>query len=132
MSFLAHWNPNRDIFDTFTDSLFDGFVSTRPLSNTQVATNVNKTENGYDIQLAVPGVPKDQVKVDVKDNLVTVSYKQEEATTNSVATRSFSKSWTLPKNVDVENITAIAEDGILTVTVPKTEAGINTRSITVS
>ena len=131
MSFLAEWNPSRDIFDIFADSFMDGLSGTRPTFR-HPTTHIERTEAGFEIQLAVPGVPKEQVKVDVRNNTVTISYDQSEKTPKSISTRSFSKSWTLPKNADVENITATAENGILTVTVPETETTKSARSITVS
>jgi HSP20 family protein len=67
------------------------------------------------ISLAVPGISKDDIHLEVKeDGLLTLSFDKQ-----TDFFRSGHKTWTLPEDIDVENVTAECKDGLLTVTLPK-------------
>jgi HSP20 family protein len=126
-----------------TPSLFnDDFVrtffapdalDTRRSTNFVPAVNVKETETAYTLQFAVPGRKKEDLKVNVERNVLTVSYKSENTQENTTEAqnvkthvrefmqKSFSRSFQLPETVNVEGIHGDYTDGILTVTLPKTE-----------
>lgn len=125
---------NGDIFNTF-DRLASGFFSEpsvvfRPIA-TGPQTNVSTNDKGYNIQVSVPGVDKSQIEINVENNVLTVSHDTGEETTNTFATQSFQKTWTLPEGTDAEFITAECVNGILSVDIPKTQKSISAREITV-
>ena len=99
---------------------------------------VNEDKAGYQLRFDLPGVPKDQIKIDLHENQLTVSgerkaEKKEESKRqhfSEVFYGSFSRSITFPTTVDAERVSATYENGILNITVPKSEAS-RTRQITV-
>ena len=120
-----------NIFDgIFNDGIFDGFF-VQPTKNNLVATDVKRTDTSYEISMAIPGVPKESVNLDLNNNTLTVSYETENKGENSLFTNSFTKSWTLPEGTDAELITARSKDGILTVDIPTNTNTNVTRNITI-
>lgn len=93
--------------------------------------SVNITENGkeFRIELAAPGMSKNDFKVNVEDNVLTISAEKEEEkndkneryTRREFSYRSFTRSFRLPAEVRSENIEGKYEDGILKLSIPKKE-----------
>ncbi len=93
------------------------------------AVNTREGKDAYHIDVDLPGVSKEDVDVSVDKNILTISGKRESK--NEVkeddyyrvesAYGKFSRSFTLPENVDIENIRAASEDGVLEVIIPKLE-----------
>ena len=108
--------------------------------------DVIEEEKAFEIHVAVPGMNKDEFKIDLNDNYLTVSgerklskEKKEENAKNENFYRSFetqygsfSRSFSLPENVDGEKITAQYTNGILVVNVPKDEKKTLKQSIKVN
>jgi HSP20 family protein len=67
---------------------------------------VQKTEDGWNVEIPVPGFRPDQIEVTVEDRVLTVSGKTER--------RSFQRSILLPDDLDTETIEAKVEHGMLT------------------
>ncbi|MFZ5980723.1 MAG: Hsp20/alpha crystallin family protein, partial [Candidatus Zixiibacteriota bacterium] len=116
---------NRMFNDFFTDRSF--FVS----NDGDYAPRVNITENKDDVSLVfeLPGMKKEDIKVTVKDNVLSVcgkrefsSEKKDESFVRSeIRTGSFCRSFTLPDTVNTEEISADYKDGMLTVKLAKLE-----------
>lgn len=93
------------------------------------SVNIKDTATAYVIDVAVPGFKKEDFNVKVEENLLTISGKLEATevkegekyTRKEFSQQSFSRSFTLPKNVKAEQIAATYEQGILTLTLPKPE-----------
>ena len=91
------------------------------------AVNVKETEKGFDIELAAPGLSKNDFKITVDSRVLTISSeKQEEKEQNEkVYTRkefsdsSFSRSFALPENVNEDGIKATYDNGLLKVSLLK-------------
>jgi HSP20 family protein len=91
--------------------------------------DVIEEEKAFEIHIAVPGMNKEEFKIDLNDNYLTVSGERKfskeknENLYRSFETQygSFSRSFSLPENVDGGKITAQYTNGILVVTVPKDE-----------
>ncbi|GIV36767.1 MAG: heat-shock protein [Cyclobacteriaceae bacterium] len=91
--------------------------------------DVIETEKAYELHLAVPGMNKEDFKIDLNDNYLTISGERKftrERNENhlcSIETQygSFSRSFALPENVNVSKINARYVNGILEVTLPKDE-----------
>lgn len=132
MSGITLWGGrnNHDIFDAM-DVWADRIFGAPPAMNSVgPKTNVKKTEEGIEVSLSVPGVNKEDININVNNNLMTVSYKSPDGEDKSFATNSFRKSWTLPENTDPEFITAKSENGILKLSVP-TGQTTTSRTVTV-
>jgi len=84
----------------------------------------------YLVKAELPGVKKDDVDISVSDNVLTIKgerqetagVKDEEIQYCEITYGSFSRSFTLPSQVDADRITATYENGILEVTLPKAMA----------
>ena len=93
------------------------------------AVNIAEHKNEYQVSVAVPGMKKNDFKIDVEGNVLTISSEKEETTedTEGQFTRreynysSFTRSFTLPDEVNKENIEAKYEDGVLKITMPRKE-----------
>ncbi len=104
----------------------------RNLINHVPLANIHENETSHSIELAVPGVRKEDIKIELKDNKLTISadVKKEETSENEKSIRkefsyqSFKRSFNLPKLVDTEKIEATNENGLLTVLIPKKEEEI--------
>jgi HSP20 family protein len=119
--------------DFFTDDWFNSSLSNwRSSGATLPAVNVKETNEEFMIEVAAPGMKRDDFKVELDDNMLTISSqlenKHEEKDQNGNYTRkefsyqSFQRSFTLPKDkVEGENIAARYVDGILHISVPKKE-----------
>ena len=137
MSLVKYRNGARGYYPSNTGGLLERFFNDSLYDNTQVQNfipevDVLESEKTYELHIAVPGFKKDNFNLEVDDNLLTVSgerkfeEKQEDRTFKSVQTSygSFSRTFTLPDNVDATKIEAHYNDGILEVIVPKDESKI--------
>lgn len=97
---------------------------------TAPAINVIETEKEYDVEIAAPGMTKDDfnIRIDEDNNLVVSMEKKNETTEEDKAKRylrqefsysKFQQMMVLPKNVEKDQIEAKVTDGILTITIPK-------------
>lgn len=98
------------------------------LSAGSVPVNVREVDNNYEMDIIAPGCRKDAFKIQVADNVLTVSMDHQEEkkddnkkgwTRNEWVHRSFSRSFTLDDTVDVTNINANYQDGVLKLVLPK-------------
>lgn len=120
------FNAMVDNFFSDTDDFFKGWPRT---SETIPAVNVVDGKEGYELEVAAPGMKKEDFKVEVKNGMLTISAegKQEKEEKKDNYTRkefsytSFSRSFWLPENVDAEAIKATYNDGLLRLNVPKTK-----------
>jgi len=104
------------------------------------AVNVKETDASFEVALAVPGLTKEDFKLAVEDDRLTISAKQETQSedSNERFTRkefnfqSFERSFLLPDNVNSEAISASYENGILKVELPKVEPEVIKREIVVA
>ena len=93
------------------------------------AVNISEGKENYKVSLAAPGLQKDDFKIDLKGNMLTISSEKEESkedndsryTRREYSYSSFSRSFTLPEEVNQEKIEASYKDGVLHVTLPKKE-----------
>ena len=88
-------------------------------------TNVTKEEEGYRVDLAIPGYDRDDIDIAVKDNTLTVEAKILDASQNNYKevfnVTSFKRQWTLPRTSDVDGIDATYKNGILSIEIPSTK-----------
>ena len=125
--------------DFFSQSFADMHVPT--VKHRTPAVNVKETDKSYGLEVALPGVKKDQVNLELDHNMLTISSEvttEKEEKESGYSRRefgysSFSRSFTLPETVDQEKIDAKFEDGVLHVSLPKlSEKALNkARSISI-
>jgi len=120
------------IFGDFFDKEFaDWAASNYSLTNTTIpAVNIKETDDDFVVSMAVPGMDKKDFKINLTDNLLTISSekkdekeeKEENYTKREYSYQSFSRAFTLPKDVvEEEKISAKYENGELMLTIPKKE-----------
>ena len=92
------------------------------------AVNIRETDNAFQLELLAPGLQKSDIQVQIDQHLLTVSFekkqeneeKKEHFIRREFSTKSFKRTFTLNEKIDTENIQATYEQGILTITLPKT------------
>ncbi len=119
---LVRWNQST--LGTFMDD-FLGKVATNGINAFEPAVNVIENKEVYELQLAIPGYSKDEVKISVENTTLTISAEfesKEETTTYSrreFIKTSFERSFTLPRSIDTDKIEATFENGILNIKLPR-------------
>lgn len=126
-----------DVFNNGVNKIWgeEGVAATVPV-------NISETDKCYELGVVAPGLKKEEFKVGVDRNILTISFehKEEESTEpvakvlrNEYKAKSFKRSFTLNDKVDASGISARYTDGILHVSLPKKEqAEITAQHITVS
>ena len=126
---------NQNWLPSIFNDLFDNDWMERVGSYNNVtapAINVKESKNAYTVEVAAPGMTKDdfQVHVDEDDNLViAIESKKEDKEENKdthylrheFSYAKFQQTFVLPEEADKENITASVENGVLKVNIPKVE-----------
>ncbi len=90
-------------------------------------TNFYEKDNNYIAQFVIPGMEKDNLSVEIKGNVMTVSAKNnadKESNDKNYqnyqsVSRAFTQSINIPTDVDVSKITSNYKNGVLTITLPK-------------
>jgi len=117
----------------FSDPFFSDFVdllyeTPRFVERTVKRTNIVENEKDYQIEIAVPGLIKDDINIKVEDDILTISHERDEDETFRF-TSSFKKIYTLPDDVSIKGIVAKVENGVLLLTLPKEKKKKNERII---
>ncbi len=109
-------------------SIFQDFLTTPlPAFSAQPAVNILETANGFRIDLAAPGVPKEAFDVKIEKQVLTISAKPETKTEEENGTyrrrefgfTAFERSFRLPETIDTEAVKAAFANGILSVELSK-------------
>ena len=91
------------------------------------AVNIKEMDKSYEVELAAPGLSKQDFKITAEEGVLTISsekheekeLEEKEYTRREFEYNSFSRSFTLPQNVNEEDIKATYEHGILRLTITK-------------
>ncbi len=136
---LSVWEPHRG-FSTFSDRFNKMFAETARALSTHGLEDLEKgswapsvdiyeTEDSYKLSADLPGINRDDIQIDIKDNTLTIKgekkFEDKVSKDNYVRVEreygTFTRSFALSENVDPENIKANYKDGVLEVTLPKKE-----------
>lgn len=91
------------------------------VSGDKLAVDVHEDKDNYFASFEVPGVKKEDVKLELNNGVLTVSAEKREKNGDTESSYSLTRSVSVPDGVNTEAIAAKLEDGILTVTLPKAE-----------
>lgn len=125
-----------DFFNPWNNWFDNGFEKALSVP----AVNIAETDKHYNVSVAAPGMKKDDFKINVNGDMLTISAEREETTEEEDKQynrreynySSFSRSFTLPEEVKRDKIEAKYEDGVLTLVLPKSEtAKVSAKSIAV-
>ncbi|MEZ4994509.1 MAG: Hsp20/alpha crystallin family protein [Saprospiraceae bacterium] len=121
------------------DNVFaDDFLRMR--KNWMPAVNIKDEKKNFEIEVAAPGLKKEDFKIRVENGMLFISAEREDTReeTEAAYTRkefsyhSFERSFALPENADPESISARYNDGILKLTVKKMKTAATPKTIAVS
>ena len=128
MSIIRFNRPNA-LSDAFQNFFDNDFVDMFNRKGMDPLANILEHPDSFELDLAAPGLKKDDFKIHLENNILTISseLKDEVSEESRNYTRkefhysTFSRSFTLPRTVDLEKIRADYENGILKVMLPKKE-----------
>ena len=116
------------LFDEFFNgNLLPNYIEEGAWKSTP-AVNIYENSEKFEIEIAAPGLEKEDFKIDLKNDYLTVSSekrdKKEETEKGKVVRSefrysSFQRSFAMPKEVDVSAIKAAHKNGVLTIELPK-------------
>ena len=132
---LIKTNKNSVLFPSLLSDFFetDRLVSPkwleREFESTLPSVNVKENSKEFNIELAAPGFSKSDFKINVENNVLSISAEKEEEkkeegerfTRKEFSYNSFSRSFTLPQIVNADKIDAKYSEGILKLLIPKKE-----------
>lgn len=114
-----------DFFKPWNDWFDNGFEKTLSIP----AVNITEVDGQYNVSVAAPGMKKNDFKIDLNGDILTISAEKEETKEDKDKQynrkeynySSFSRSFTLPEDVKRDKIEAKYEDGVLNLMLPKDE-----------
>lgn len=138
MSTLIRWNPIREIsaMERMLDAMMDNRSrllrgASNDTATGHLALDIVENETGYTVTTALPGVNADDIKVNLHEDVLTISAEVPQRTTEQkdgerVLLRErtwgkFSRTVRLPNAVNGESVEATFDNGVLTLTLPKAE-----------
>ena len=131
MTYLTLRRPTRNLFKFYGPFFAQQHTKTdADRYNWTPSVDISETDDVFEVRAELPGVAKDDLHVSVKDNLLTLSgEKRQEQVDDTQNYRrverrygSFQRRFTLPSEVETNDIKAEFNDGVLTLSIPKPEA----------
>lgn len=119
-----------DLFERFLSSVYSGDDLAGRHSELSVPLcDIEENESSYELSFELPGLKKEDIHIDLHGDQLMISGERKEEKEKKEKSRyysersygSFYRSFTLPQNVDSERVEADYEDGLLKLTLPKTE-----------
>lgn len=118
--------------DKFLNNVFD-IYATPGFSSDFIYTKdeyyVTSDEKQWTIEIPLPGISKENLKIDIEDNMLTV---QALPTVKSKAVKAVKKSWYVDESIDATAIVAKLENGLLTISLPKIKPTKKSVAVTIS
>ena len=134
MTAIHRWTPSPEFksFQVQLNRLFEPYVRTDDedlvSGNWLPPVDVAETQDRIVVRAELPGVNQDQIQIEFENGLLTIrgerNFQKQDGTTWHRVERvygSFSRTFTLPRSVDAEKISAAYRDGVLEIEVPKKE-----------
>ena len=127
MTTLKFNQPTLKTLDSFLDNLLSDLPAAKNNSLSFPAVNIIESADNYELEFNVAGRKKEDFKITVDKNILTVSFEKNEASKDEnkqfikreFITQSFKRSFTLDEKINADNIDAKYENGILFLTLPK-------------
>lgn len=133
---ITKYRPRTSFVTPFSDLMNDmfthdigRFLGHDDLQRTTNAVNIVENENGFSLRMLTPGFTKQDIKLRVENDVLTVSadkksdalQEKERYTRREFTWNAFNRSFRLPGTVNADAITATMTDGVLHLEIPKTE-----------
>lgn len=121
---------NNSLFPAFFGNLENELFGNDAEQFSRIAVNIKEREDDFVIEMAVPGIDKKDIHIEIEGNKMIVKSEvsneieksKERYTRKEFAYGSFTRSFTLPKEVDVDKIDADYTNGVLNISIPKPES----------
>lgn len=131
--------PLNDLMNGLFNRDIGHFIGHDDLRHHGPAVNILDSDVGYSLQMLVPGLAKEDLKLQVENDILTISAEKKEVTKEGERfTRrefgrpAFSRSFKLPNTVNTSAISAELTNGVLHLTLPRTESAMpKSREITI-
>lgn len=124
-------SPVKKAYGSFFDEWLNEWTNfgrdDNALPSGNVPVNIHETKEAYHLELSAPGLRKEDIKINMENGLLTISYEQKEETQSEdyktvrreFKYSGFKRSFTLSDKIDPDHIQGKYEDGILKVYLPK-------------
>lgn len=136
---LFKWNTEdiKPTFENFVESIFGTNIKDDAKDGQEVSTvpsvNIADENTAFEVDVALPGVSKDEIKLELDGNCLVISsekqYEDEDInknwTTREYGYASFQRMFQLPSNIDENKVDAVMKNGILKIRVGKDESNSN-------
>ncbi len=138
---LVRFRPYREVdpglvsrsFSDMIDEFFSDALESRERTGFKPAVDVNEDNTHYHLQVSLPGIKKEDVKINLDDNVLHISgerhrkHKEENVKYHMVETSygKFERAFTLPDNIDSDSIKAEFKDGMLNLSIEKKEKKVS-------
>ena len=117
------------VFGDFFNDFLNSDTSNKEVFNYVPAVNIAERPNDFTIEVAAPGIGKEDFKVSVETGVLTIAGEKKEEkkeegtkfTRKEFSYTTFKRSFSLPEHVNADNIAASHKDGVLTLVLPKRE-----------
>lgn len=132
MALIKYSRPNADLhsknFSDILDEFFNESLNYRK-DSFMPSVDISETDNQFDVSVALPGMNKDDINIDLENGRLSISgerkFETEEEGKNYHRVESkfgaFNRSFQLPDSIDEESIEAKYENGVLNITIAKEE-----------
>jgi len=118
-----------------TDSFLDRLLSDSIYNDNSYISNVDYNysydEDNYYIELALPGLDKKDININVVENYLCLSHESKEKDNSSFWMKSFNKRIKLPSNINLETISAQLKKGILSIVIERIKKESSIKKITI-
>jgi len=138
----SNYNVAPRFFNGLVENLFNnGWMADERMDAFSVPVNIQEAEKSFDMQVVAPGLKKEDFKLNIDKNVLTISFEQKQESKDETAKvlrseysfRSFKRSFTLTDRINTAGISARYTDGILHINLPKKEtAEATTQEISVA
>ena len=137
---LVRFNRHPFLTSRMDEIMKDIFAQDSNYSGNYPAVNIHEDDKQFTIEMAAPGLKKDDFKINLEDHVLAISKEFEEKkeevkdnyTRREFVYNSFSRSFRLPKTILEDKIKADYKDGVLKVSLPKDAKTNLTREISVN
>ena len=129
---IVKYNNNNKVFPSLMNQFFNDDLRMNVINNNHSVPSVNSIENdnSFEIDLAVPGMKKDDFTIQLNDKVLVISSENTNSVENNSMSlnefnySSFQRSFTVPETVELDKIKANYKNGILKVKLPKKKDSI--------
>lgn len=127
---IIRWR-NRPMYNSMLENLIENNFNNKNNSEQAAATNIIENNDAFSIELAAPGRSKEDFELKIDNKVLSVTFQGKDKNEDEnqqptyllreFSTDSFTRSFSLPKKADTENIKASYTNGVLNITIPKVQ-----------